>query len=216
MILQNSGWDVSSLEVEDKVKRNIQIGYLQKNNPRLSKYLHEETNRIINYYLTSNGIDRSELITLQKDGFISQKKITHNKTSIPIDFKYGILRIIINLDRSAFLIIKDNNEVEVKGVRDKPIGIDFYNLFRFIDFNSAKAVVRSIENMRKVVFSSENIEWFSKMDENGAYVIPIKDQGIIKLNSSVLDVIDIEDIDRSILWEEYIWPFCRPIILTYI
>ena len=167
--------------------------------------------KIIKTHLKKNNISGQDLIVLQNDGLILKKKITENKF---IKYRYSILRFISTVERNKFLIIKDDNEVVVKGIQDKPVDISFYDLFRNIDFSGPKSIIEGIENLRSVIYRSKKIDWFSRKDEQEMYMIPTK-QGIIRLNSSSLDLIDPEDIDKSQMWENYIWPFCRSILLVY-
>jgi len=214
-ILKSIGWDLSNIDPINKEERNIKIGILQKNNKELSRYLINSTDNIINSYLKFNKIDtNTELIVRQRDGIIVTRKLDCNTITIPLEYRSFILRIVIDSNRIKFLTIYENGEVETKGIRDKPEDSSFYAMFNNISFSNYRSIIDSIESMRRSIFTSDNIYWFSIPCEEG-YLVPIKKYGMIKLKKSTLTVVDMEDIDRNYIWRNYIWDFCNSILLTY-
>lgn len=214
-ILKSIGWDMSDIPEDNKEERNKKIGILQKKHPQLSSYLINSTNNIIDHYLIKNNVDeKNDLIVRQRDGIIVKKKLNFISSTIPIDFRYSILKIIIDIKRRMFLLIKTDGQVEVKGVSNKPADHTFYEMFKNIDFGNKRSISDSIERMRQSFFRSENIKWFAIPSDNDSFLIPIKDFGLCKLNLSTLSIIDQSDVDKLYVWKNYVWPFCQSIIIN--
>ena len=211
-ILKSIGWDLSNIDFDDKKKRNIQIGLLQKDNPRLAKFLLNSINNLVNHYFIINDITQDNLVVRARDGFIINKKMENLDQTMPIDLRSIISKIIISTDRKKYLAIHTNGNVEVKGIKNKTADVSFYNLFRNLNFATKKSLVVGLESMRQTVLSSDNILWFSTTDGYD-YNVPIIGSGILKLNRASLQLIDPDELDKHFLWEEYIWPFARSILI---
>lgn len=207
--------DSDDINGADKTLRNIQIGLKQKDNRPLSVGLNEDINDLMYTYLENNGVDVSNIIIIQKDGLIVKNKIKYNQYTLPLDYKYGIIRMINTIDRKKYLVIKSGGEVEVKGVPNKPIDFSFYNLFRSINFSSNKSIVSSIDYIKKSIYNSDNIKWFT-IKSGEEYYVPLR-HGKVRVNiDSVSDTIHVKDINKEIIWQTYIYPFISPIIVTYL
>lgn len=211
-VLKSIGWDLSKIDYDNKEKRNIQIGLLQKENPRLAKFLLDSINNLVNHYFAINKITNGDLIIRARDGFIIKKKMGILDRTMPIDLRSIISKMIISTDRNKYLAIHTNGDVEVKGIRNKTVDTSFYNLFRNLEFSTKRSLLYGLEIMRQSILNSENVLWFSTMDEDG-YNVPIIGSGILKLKRSSLHLVDPNEIDKWFLWEEYIWPFARSILI---
>jgi hypothetical protein len=211
-LLKSIGWDLSNIEFDNKEKRNIQIGLLQRDNEKLAKFLTSSINNLVDYYFKINNIKTENLIVRAKDGFIINKKMAILDHTMPIDLRSLISKIIISSDRKKYLAIHVNGNIEVKGIRNKPVDVSFYKLFRNLSFSTNRNLLSGIENIRQAILNSENILWFTTIDDNN-YIVPILGSGMLKLNRSSLQLIDPEEIDKTFLWDEYIWPFARSILI---
>ena len=211
-LLKSIGWDLSNINYDNKEERNIQIGLLQRDNPRLAKFLLNSITNLVNHYFVINDITKDNLVVRARDGFIIKKKMNILDHTMPIDLRSVISKFIISTDRKKYLAIHMNGDVEVKGIKNKTIDVSFYNLFKNLDFSTKRSLLIGLERMRQTILDSENILWFSTKDEKN-YNVPIIGSGILKLNKASLHLIDSEEIDKHFLWEEYIWPFARPILI---
>lgn len=211
-ILKSIGWDLSNINFNDKEKRNVQIGLLQKDYPRLAKFLLESITNLVNHYFKINNITKDDLIVRARDGFIIKKKMEILDHTMPIDLRSIISKIIISTDRKKYMTIHTSGEVEIKGIKNKTVDVSFYNMFRNLNFSTKRSLMVGLERMRQSVLTSENILWFSTTDETN-YNVPIIGSGILKLNRASLQLIDSDEIDKHFLWEEYIWPFARSILI---
>lgn len=212
-ILKSIGWDLSDINFEDKKTRNIQIGLLQKDNPQLSKYLINSIDSLVDSYFSLNSIGALNIIVRARDGFLITKKLENTNHTMPIDFRGTISKLIITPERDKYIAIYPNGKVEVKGISKKVVDCSFYELFRNLNFGTKKGLLLGLENMRKSVLNSDNIMWFSGQGSDEMYHVPIINEGLLRLSRSALSMIDPSEVDKQFLWEEYIWPFARAILI---
>jgi hypothetical protein len=213
-ILESIGWDLEGIEKDDKLKRNIQLGLLQKDNPQLSKFLIDSAESLINYYLRTNNILEEQVILRQRDGVILTKKLEILDQTMPISLRSIISKMIITLDRNKYLAIHSNGQIEVKGISNKTIDTSFYNMFKNLDFSNRKQLFLGLEKIRQNILKSENLLWFTE-EKDDLYLLRIIGEGIVKLNKSSLKIIDIKDIDKNYLWTNLIWPFAESCIIHF-
>lgn len=211
-LLKNIGWDMSEIPYDDKITRNIKIGILQKNNPKLINYLLDSTEGVIQYYLDKNKISSNEIVIRVRDGLFLKTQLKDNTSSLPVEFRGMISKFIITLDRRKYLYIKSDGTVKVKGISNRPLDTSFYDLFKTLNFMNKKELIRGIENIRTLINRSNNIKWFTFSNDK-SYHIPIIGVGNIEVSKSGLNYIDDSEVDKKIIWEEYIWPFVQPILL---
>jgi len=213
-LLTSIGWNVVNIDADNKLNRNINIGYLQKHNKHLTYHLTHSTSDIINDFIRSSNLKPDNIIIRQKDGLITSSPVNGYDTSISVKLRYTISKLIMHENyKSKFIIIKTDGDVLQKGLERKPTDLSIFNLFNTIDFSTTGRIVSSIENIRNVIFESNNVFWFT-FNYNSSYLVPILDQGYLKLNRSTLKLIDTTEIDKRIVWNGCIWPFCKSIITT--
>ena len=213
-ILKNIGYDVSNIDSVNKVSRNIQIGILQKNNPLLSSFLHSSTAALIDYYLDVNQVDFGNVVWRQKDGIILTAPLKDTNSTLPIEFRGHISKLISSLKKDKILILYDSGKVTPKGILNKTIDMSFYDLFAKLNFSDRNSLIYGLEDIRKKIFESDNINWFArKIDDS--YYLPIIGQGTLKFHRSSLQTIQCKDIDKTILWDSYVWPFCQTLMAFY-
>lgn len=216
-ILKSIGWDLSDIDINNKKERNIKIGLLQKDNPRLSEYLHNSISNIIDYYLEINNISNDDVILRQKDGITITKLLPTNDSSIPLDFRGIISKLIFSSDKKSWIVIYSNGDVSIKGVRDKTIDTSYFNLLGNLDYSNKKNLMKGINHIRNNVLSSNNLFWFCRENlENNTYIVPMKNEGDMEIRKSFLHAIDSGDIDKLSTWEKYLWPFVRSLLVQCI
>jgi len=211
-ILENTGMNMNSIPFDNKLQRNIRIGLLQKNNPRLAVYLNETTKQLIDLYLRENDISEEDIIIRLKDGFVSRKKLKTLNLSMTLGFKGVISKFIYTVDRNAWMHIYPDGNVVVKGISNKPEDSSFYQLFSNLDFGNRKRLISGLDAIRKSIIDSDNILWFG-WKEDDLLIIPIKSLGKVKFRKSIWKTLDSNDIDKNHIWEDYVWPFCRSILI---
>ena len=89
-ILKKLNINISHIDPNDKEKRNIQIGLLQKNNPNLVSVLRKMTESTIDEYIKENNLDPENIICRQYDGLLVNKKlqITDSYLNFPLRKKF--------------------------------------------------------------------------------------------------------------------------------
>lgn len=212
-ILKNIDYDLKDIPYEDKKVRNIKLGLLQKNNPNLSIYLNSTVNSLINHYLKLNNLTDDNVILRQKDGIITNIPLKILNNTMEISFKGNISKLISSINKDKILIIYIDGNVISKGIKNKTLDMTFYNLFSKLNFENKNQLIKGLERLRIEIFESTNIRYFTRELDNKFY-IPIKTAGIMQFQKSMINNIKIEDVDKSILWSNYVWPFVQSILLT--
>lgn len=199
-------------DLNDKVKRNIEIGKQQIDNKNLSSFLQASTSNLIEYYLSENNIPEDDIIVLQKDGFIIKQMLKVVNTFIKMDFRNFIDFIIISHDRKKFLYIADNTVI-VKGIVNKYSALDLiYNKFTYLDFYHKSRLFAQMEGIKDSLFNSMNKRLFMIEIEKD-YVIYTKKFGQIKISNE--NLFKIEDIDKKKYYNHYFRTFIDSIFLEF-
>jgi len=211
-ILRNIGWDLSKIDPNDKEKRNITIGYIQRDNPDIGQYIQLTISNLVDFYIEQNGLVENEVVLRQKDSITTTKPLKIIDKTMEFEFRGVISKLIISTDRKKWLIIYSDGRVVTKGLTKNLYDDSFFMMFRNIDFANRRVLIDNLENMRRHIIQSEKIGWFV-MTEEDSFIVPIIGEGFIKFRKSSLCSLTPEDIDRSYLWEEYLWPFVQSIIV---
>ena len=72
-ILKKYGFNLSKINKDDKITRNIQIGQMMKSNSQITSLLRNTTNSLIDEYINKNGIEEDDIVIRQYDGMIITK-----------------------------------------------------------------------------------------------------------------------------------------------
>jgi hypothetical protein len=219
-ILKNIGYSLKNIDSQNKLKRNIQIGKLMKNNPNLSKLLRTTTESILDEYIFRSGLnEEDDIITRQYDGLITSKPLKNIQTKIPLKLKHIFDYLIISINRDSY-IAKSNNKIIIKGVSNVYPGIKtFFEKLCNINFLNKTQVFVSMEKIKDCILNSEDIMTFfiPNEDETNNYgVIFFKEYGQIQINKNSLNIIDPDDIDREFYFNFYLKPFTESITLEFI
>jgi hypothetical protein len=210
-LLISYGFDTTNIP-EDKEKRNIAIGIIIKDNPRIGHILRSTVNNIVDKTLKDNNVKENELITRQFDGIIVTKKLNN----IIENFSLLIYRIfIISLNRKYYLAISEDNNIFVKGISKKYSNLNkIYQMFSEINYLSKSLIFKKLDNIKETIFSTEDINIFcipEKTTEN----IVLKKHGIISIKPEVKDFLDIRDIDRKWYYDHYFKPFIESLFVEF-
>ena len=98
-------------------------------------------------------------------------------------------------------------------VNDTNPNSDYFRMFRNLNFSTKKSLLNGLEAIRQSIMNSTKIMWFVRESEDGAYLVPIIGEGILRINKSSLSMVDIEEVDKSFVWEEFVWPFAKSILI---
>ena len=156
-ILKSLNYDISNIEKNDKLKRNIQIGKLMKGNPQLTNTIRSITESLIDEYILRNKLLKDDIIIRQYDGFMSLKPLKQTTDQyLPIDLQTIFSVFIISLDRTKF-IATDGNKISIKGIPNRYQEID--NIFKkilFINYANKNSIFVSLQNIKDEILTSQN------------------------------------------------------------
>jgi hypothetical protein len=215
-ILKNINWDISDIDKNDKRNRNIKIGLMRRENKVLSNYLERTTENLIDYYLTRNNIKPQMVVLRLKDGVVLTEPMKILNETMPLDFRGVISKLIFSIDKRKWIKIYANGNISVKGISNKFVSKDAFKMFSKFDYTNKHRLISNLEGFRKfILFGNKNKYWYM-MKEGDEYVVPILGVGEMKFNNEDIDKICIDDIDRSFLWNDHIWPLVCGIIANSI
>lgn len=214
-ILKKIGYDMSNIEVEDKLKRNIQIGLLMKKNPHLTSLLRSTTKSIIDEYIEVNKIKDEEIIIRQYDGIITTTtlKIT-DLGHIRLDPRKHFQIFITSFDREKYLALDSSNEVTIKGLPYKyeKIILILQKICK-IRFSNKVEIFTQLQKIRDDFLNSKDPELFAIPVNDNLYHIFFKEFGELEVKNSVLSILDTDDIDKEKYFKIYLEPFTKSIVL---
>lgn len=213
-ILNNMGYDLRDIDPNDKLGRNIKIGQMMRENPRLTSLLRKTTESIINDYITKNNVKEDEIVIRQYDGMILTRTLScTNIGHMPLDLRRTFQIFISSIDRKKY-IAKDNNlEFSIKGVSHRYPQMDkFYKRLCSVIEASKQALFTHLQDIKDEIFNSDNAELFGIPSKNGKLIIFLKGYGELEISKSTLRIMDTEDVDREKYFKLYIEPFTKSIV----
>lgn len=215
-ILESLGYDISNIDKNDKIKRNIQIGNLMKKYPNLINILRKITEATVNDFILKNKVVDSDIITRQYDGLLlTPVKILDHETSLKLRDVY--LNFIISSDRSSYIAINNKNEITAKGIANKYGQMNyFYSKILKINFLSKESIFRSLQRIRDELINNEDPEIFCIPVDDQYYEIILLKYGRMKISETVIQMIDYNDIDKEIYFDKYLKPFFNSIVIEFI
>lgn len=212
-ILKKIGIDVGYKD--NKIKRNIEIGKLQKENKVLSNVMRSTVNAVIDNYIKINEIE-DNIIVKQYDGFITNKKIKDLDTfiNLPMREKYNYL--VVSMDRKKFMGINiDERKISIKGVSNRYKAMDnFYNRFLYLNFASKKVLFNGLNKIEEGINKSDNIDLFS-IQKHDEITFHFNKYGEITIKENIVNMINHLDINKERYFNHYIKPFTEPIYLEF-
>lgn len=214
-ILKNIGYDISKINFDDKIQRNIQIGLLQRENPAIKTFINSQMKSLIELYIRENKLNPEEIVWRQKDGFIITRVLEIDNITVELTFRDYVSKLISSMKRDKVLIIYGNNKIDIKGFSNKPIDLSFFDLFLKIDFSNKKKILYGCDYIRELFFKSDNIKWFTRESKEKELTIPLKGDILLNVNKSMLSSIDPNDVDKKVIFEMYIYPFFQTLLICY-
>ena len=215
-ILKRLGYNLDLIDEYDKITRNIQIGYLMKNK-QLTSMLRLITNSLVNEFIIRNNIKDDEIICRQYDGIIIIKPATLTNQYIDFDLRDIYEFMIISINYDNYIAINDKKKIIIKGVPNRNEYIDSF-LYRVLNINFASkiSIFKSMFNIKNDIIYSESPELFCIPNSDDKYSVILKRYGTIKISETIVDMLDVDEIDRYAYFEIYIKPFFDSIVKEYI
>jgi len=215
-IMENLGFDLSKIDKQNKEKRNIQIGLLMKDNPKLTSILRTTTNSLIDEYLVRNEISEDDLIIRQYDGIITKKALKESNQFIPLELRSIYQVMIISFNRNMY-IANDGTSVVIKGVPHRYESIDnIYKEIVSINYLNKESIFRSLQNIKNKILSSDDASLYCIPTSEDKYAVFFKQYGQLEVSKSMARVMDTEDIDKKYYFKYYIEPFTKSITVEFV
>ena len=213
-ILTNFGYDVSHINKDDKLTRNIKIGLMMKENPRLIDLLRGTTERTISEIILSNDLKDDEILLRQYDGIVITRMINNLNVGLDIGLRHVFSPMIISIDKNSYISF-DGSELTAKGISNVYTGIyKYYLRLLQINFLNKTSIFKELNKIKQDFVGSSEVNDFI-IDSKGSYYIFMKDFGKISIYESSLSVVDVDDIDKELYWKNYIDPFIKSIVFTF-
>lgn len=199
-ILKKINYDgIDKLENYEKLKRNIAIGIMQKNNPRLGKYLNRVSKNLIDCYIKENNLKNENIILRNKDGIITDTLLNNINIGIELSYRGFILKAIRGKDGN-FLLYYDDYTVRIMGM--KPFVNDIF-LKKFINIpeDNKKQYLNKLNDLRyEILKECDDKDCYTMVGKNDTIIIPTKDNTFINLNKSFYEKVSLNTIDRNFVW----------------
>jgi len=216
-ILKSLNYDISNIEKNDKLKRNIQIGKLMKGNPQLTNTIRSITESLIDEYILRNKLLKDDIIIRQYDGFMSLKPLKQTTDQyLPIDLQTIFSVFIISLDRTKF-IATDGNKISIKGIANRYQEID--NIFKkilFINYANKNSIFVSLQNIKDEILTSQNPKLYCIPSGEEKYNIFLKQYGQFEISETLINILDTSDIDKERYFNHYFKSFFDSIAIEFL
>lgn len=217
-IMENLGLDLTGINKEDKLERNIQIGKMMRRNPKLTSLLRNTTNSIIDEYMRVNEITESDLVIRQYDGIIITKRlrITDLK-GIPLNIRKHFLIFITSIDRRKYIALDSYMQTSIKGVSQRYDEMDnIYSSICKLNFTNKESIFRNLQRIKDRFMTTRNTKLFAIPTKNKKFDIFLKDFGQLEVSRGALNIMDPTDIDRERYFNFYIEPFTKSIVVEFV
>ncbi len=216
-ILKLNGIDVSDIPEDDKKTRNIKIGIMMKNNPKITKLLRSTTTKLIDGYIKDNEIKSEDILLRQYDGLLLRKPIVFlSSQEISLTLKNYYSKFLISISRNSF-IADNGSEIIIKGVPNLyPQMYNEISKIIKINFSNKNSIASSLKRIKKYLFTND-IEVFLIPISETKYKIFLKKMGGFEISDGAikLGMIEIENIDIDLYFELYILPFFKSIVMHF-
>ena len=213
-ILKNRGFDLSHIDMNDKLGRNIKFGQMMRDNPRLTSLLRNTTESIINDYITTNRIKDNEIVIRQYDGLILTKKLDiTNIGHVPLEMRQVLNIMICSIKRNSYISIDSEENLKIKGVAHRYDAMN--EVYRQLCLTQDVTAIARFERLQKIkddFFSSDDSKLFGIPNRNKKFNVFLLGYGELEVSESTLKIMDTEDIDKEKYFKFYIEPFTKSIV----
>lgn len=213
-ILKKYGFDLSGINREDKTQRNIQIGYMMRDNPRMTTLLRETTESLIQEYLDKNEIRDEELVIRQYDGFLVTRPLHTTKIGgMPLDLRNQFLVFVSSIKRTSYIAIDKDMQVKIKGVPYRYERMDeMYRKICKAAISGKETVFKNLQRIKDEIMTSKDPFLYGIPVGERKFNVFLKFYGEIEISEQVLKIMDLSDIDRSEYFKFYLDPFTKSIV----
>jgi len=214
-IMKKLGYDLSDLDQNDKLQRNIQIGQMMRKNPKLTTVLRTTTKTLIDEYMLRNNIKDDDIVIRQYDGVLLMKRLHEtNIQEIPLNMRKYFEIFIISIDRKMYIACDSNREITIKGVPFRYEKMDqIYKRLCQINFANKTSIFKSLHKLKYDFLHSNDANLFGVPVKGDKYNVYLKGYGEIEISKQTLKIMDTDDIDKERYFNFYITPFTKSIVI---
>ena len=219
VILERLGFDLTGIPRDNKKERNIKIGLLMKENPRVTGILRNTTKSLLDECILKNNIKDDEIVLRQYDGLITTKQLTEvSNQYIPLELRNVFDSFLISIDRKKFLAFDSIlSEISIKGISYRYPRMDgIYEKLIKINYGKKTSVFSDLQKIKDEVMSSNDPMLYAIPTSEGKYNIFLIRYGQIEISESMARVMDPSDIDRQQYFDFYIRPFSESIVVEFV
>jgi hypothetical protein len=217
-LLSKFGYNMSNIDQHNKLKRNIQIGKIMRDDKTTKSRLRETTKQIIDDYIEFNELLEEDIIIRQYDGLITKKRLLEtNKSILPIALQNRYDLVLISIDRNKYIAFDNlKKKVKIKGVPNLYKGIETYykRLIRIVDIENKTRVLDNLQKLKSDFSNEKDINIFAIPTDNEEEVeIIFKSFGQIKIKRNTLYYMIDDEIDKNFYYDFYLHSFIQSIVL---
>lgn len=218
-IMEKLGLDTSSINKEDKLERNTQIGKMMRKNPKLTSLLRNTTSSVIDEYIRANNVNDSDILLRQYDGIILTRTLRlTDLRGIPLTIRKHFLIFIASIDRKKYIALDSSLKVTMKGIPYRYDAMDeiYKSICRTIDSIKKESIFRNLQRIKDYIMTTKDLKLFGIPIGNNKLNIFLKEYGLVEISSSTLKIMDPDDIDRNKYFDLYISPFTKSIVIDFV
>ena len=213
-ILKNMNYNMEGIDKDNKEERNIAIGKLMRDNPNLTKILRETTKSIIDELIRRNNLKEEDIILRQYDGIMTTKYLRENDLgAIPVDLRKIFEIFIASYKRNMYIAKDGSRKASIKGIPNKYEEMNkIYKRILNLSFHNRVMLFKSLQRLHDHFYTTDNSRLFA-IPKRDSYIVYIKRFGPIEVSNATLNIMDADDIDRKVYFQNYIQPFTKSIVI---
>ncbi len=217
-IMTKLGMDLSGIDQDNKLERNIQIGKMMRKNPKLTSILRTTTRSIIDEYILRNNITDDDIILRQYDGIIITKPLTETDIQhVPLNIRKHFQIFISSIDRKKYIAFDSELNTSIKGVPFRYNAINkIYEQICRINYANKDSIFRNLQRIKDKFMNSNNPKLFGVPLKNGKVNVFLKSYGEMEISPQTLKIMDTDDIDKDRYFKFYIQPFTKSIVIEFV
>jgi len=217
-IMEKLDLDLTGINKDNKLERNIQIGKMMRKNPKLTSILRNTTRSLIDEYLRANGLTDGDLLLRQYDGIILTRTLrVTDLRGIPLNIQKHFQIFISSFDRRKYIALDSQMQTTIKGVEHRYDEMDkVYMSICKINYANKDSIFRNLQLIKDKLMTTEDINIFAIPAGKNKYNIFLKNYGQIEISKTTLKIMDPLDIDRNKYFNFYIRPFTKSIVAEFV
>jgi len=111
-------------------------------------------------------------------------------------------------------IAKDGSrKASIKGIPNKYEEMNkIYKRILNLSFHNRVMLFKSLQRLHDHFYTTDNSRLFA-IPKRDSYIVYIKRFGPIEVSNATLNIMDADDIDRKVYFQNYIQPFTKSIVI---